>query len=289
MRRTAALLTLLALATLVSPAQRIDAVVNGAAPADARIGQQTIATIFGENLAVGECLADTVPLPTTLCGASAIVRSRNNSDDVLPVPLFYVSPTQWNVQIPANTDRGPLSVDEVPKELCIGSACRPVLVLPAAPGIFEWKPDGETSIAVVTRPDGSLVTLTNPAAEDELLVLWATGLGLDGLGENGPNSIPSDGGGSPSAPWVFQFQNALTHLWARDPVGTAPPREQEILFAGLTPGAVGLAQINFRFRKAAGAAGPAPNGFVPLFIERSVWATPNKGPFFGPAALLPVQ
>ncbi len=288
MRRIAALLALLVLSTLVSPAQRIDAVVNGAAPADARVGQQMIATIFGENFAAGECLADMVLWPTTLCGASATLTSQYNSDDVLPVPLFYVSPTQWNVQIPANT-RGLLLINEHPKELCIGSACQPVLVVAAAPGIFEWKPDGKTSIALVTRPDGSLVTLTNPAAEGELLVLWATGLGLDTLGGNGPNRTPLDGGASPPEPWVFQFQNALTHLWARAPVGTAPPREQEILFAGLTPGAVGLAQINFRFRKAAGAAGSAPNGFAPLFIERSVYGTPIRGPFIGPAALLPIQ
>lgn len=279
---------MLALGALLSPAQRIDAVVNAAAPSDARIGQQMIATVFGENLASGECVADTVPLPTALCGASAILRSLWNSEDVLPVALFYVSPTQWNIQIPANT-RSPLIIRDHPKELCIGSACRPVLVVPAAPGIFEWKPDGETSIAVVTRGDGSVVTPANPAGEGEVLVLWATGLGLDKLGENGPNAIPIDGDASPSAPWVFQYQNALTHLWAKDPEGNAPPVEQELLFAGLTPGAVGLAQINFRLRKPGGGAGPSPGGGVSLFIERSVYATPPKGPFLGPAALLPVR
>ncbi len=54
-----------------------------------------IATIFGTNLANATASAKVVPLPLELGGTAVMVGG-------VAAPLFYVSPTQINFQVPAN-------------------------------------------------------------------------------------------------------------------------------------------------------------------------------------------
>jgi uncharacterized protein (TIGR03437 family) len=74
-------------------------IVNAASfSADAEQGlvipPRSIATIFGQNLAAAPQLASQIPLPTELGGTSVIVNG-------VAAPLFYVSPSQVNFQVPS--------------------------------------------------------------------------------------------------------------------------------------------------------------------------------------------
>ena len=60
----------------------------------------SIASIFGTNLAASTKAAQTVPLPRQLGGTAVSV-------DGIAAPLFYVSPTQINFQIPSPLDTTP--------------------------------------------------------------------------------------------------------------------------------------------------------------------------------------
>ena len=57
-----------------------------------------------------------------------------------------------------------------------GSTTVPALISEAAPGIFEWTmPDGKKR-AVMLRPDGTLVTTTNPAHPGDIIRAFVTGM-----------------------------------------------------------------------------------------------------------------
>jgi uncharacterized protein (TIGR03437 family) len=53
-----------------------------------------------------------------------------------------------------------------------------VPVLAASPGIFETTMSDGVSRAVAVRPDGSWVTVANPARRGEIVRAYATGLGV---------------------------------------------------------------------------------------------------------------
>ena len=84
---------------------------------------------------------------------------------------------------------------------------------------------------MVTRPDGSLVTESNPARPGEIVILWATGLGPT-LPAVGPGELPR---GAALLQSFSQFQVSLG--------GKAVP-SGNILYAGAAPGFAGLYQIN---------------------------------------------
>ena len=71
-----------------APAARIAAVVN-AASGSKPVANGSIASIYGSNLARAAEAATTLPLPTSLGGASVLVEG-------VAAPLYYASPTQIN-------------------------------------------------------------------------------------------------------------------------------------------------------------------------------------------------
>jgi uncharacterized protein (TIGR03437 family) len=130
-----------------------------------------IATIFGRNLAATTEAAQTLPLPTKLGG----VRVRFDGYDA---PLFYVSPTQINVQIPFELTGYSSSV-EIERDTPNGpmvSAASPAALSTGAPGIFTYSGDGRGP-GLVFHSDFSPVTADSPARPGETLIAYVTGLG----------------------------------------------------------------------------------------------------------------
>ena len=98
---------------------------------------------------------------------------------------------------------------------------------------------------VVTHGDGKPVNLSNPAKIGEELVMYAVGLGI-----TSPAVIT--GSPTPTLAPVVVAQAVVTYDYI-DPLGVLPSApavtassSPSILFAGLTPGLVGLYQVNFR-------------------------------------------
>jgi uncharacterized protein (TIGR03437 family) len=180
----------------------------------------TIVAIYGQNLAAAAAQPTTVPLPTSFNGISVVVGG-------MPSPLYYVSPTQINAQIPFELQPGQQYQVIVSAN---GALTTPdsIQLSPATPGLAAL-PDG-TLIAL--HSDGSLVSTASPAQPGEYLVAFLAGMG--------PTTVPvASGAASPLSPLASPVP-------ADAPVLTINGNTYPISFAGLTPGLVGLYQMNFQ-------------------------------------------
>lgn len=180
-----------------------------------------IASLFGTSLATSTGAAAALPLPLELAGVRVTV-------DGLDAPLFFVSPTQINFQTPAEALVG--SVGVVVKR---GSSASPpaiVTVAANAPAIFTYERVAGTRDPIVLHANGELVTPANPARAGEILIVFGTGIGE-------LQNAPPSGAAAPAQPLARARLN---------PTVTIGGVAAESLFAGLTPGFVGLGQFNIR-------------------------------------------
>ena len=180
----------------------------------------TIVAIYGENLAAATAQPTTVPLPTNLEGSSVVIGGMH-------APLYYVSATQINAQIPFELQPGQQYQVIVSTS---GALTTPdtIQLSPATPGLAAF-PDGTL---IAQHSDGSLVSTASPAQGGEYLVAYLAGMG--------PTIVPVvSGAASPSDPLA-------SPVLADSPVLTINGNTYPIYFAGLTPGLVGLYQMNFQ-------------------------------------------
>jgi uncharacterized protein (TIGR03437 family) len=107
-----------------------------------------VAALFGSSLALSTRSAPTVPVPTTLDNVSVTVNG-------VRAPLFYISPTQLNVQIPYETPSTGNVVVVVSNNGQTASTTIPISA--AAPGIFADLNGGLAPSVTATR--GQTMTL----------------------------------------------------------------------------------------------------------------------------------
>jgi uncharacterized protein (TIGR03437 family) len=158
----------------ISPCSIATIVAPGLAP-----GLQTI--VSGANM-VG-------PLPYSLAGEGVTV---NGSQ----APIFNVGTNvagqqQLTFQVPCDATPGssvPISVTTVGG----GHGSISIALNAASPGIFETTMTDGVSRAVIVRPDGSFVSLTNPARRGEMEIAFATGLGPS-IPSVATNNLPAPG------------------------------------------------------------------------------------------------
>ncbi len=79
-------------------------VVSAADFAPGALARESIVAAFGQGFSTITQIADTLPLPTSLAGTEIIIRDRAGFEHT--APLFFVSPTQINFQIPAAAATG---------------------------------------------------------------------------------------------------------------------------------------------------------------------------------------
>ncbi|MCW5977425.1 MAG: hypothetical protein KIT09_05080 [Bryobacteraceae bacterium] len=180
-----------------------------------------LVSLFGDGLSQGEQLAVELPLPMRM---NAVEVSVNG----LPAPLFYVSDGQINLQLPYDLEPGPfdLRVNNVGVEC---SRCASGVLLDSAPGIFTLSQSGEGQGAVLIAGTGILAGAEGrPAGKGEVIEIYCSGLGT-------VEAPP--GPGEPAQGPVATLAEAQV---------TIAGMPAEVLYAGLTPGAVGLYQVNAR-------------------------------------------
>jgi adhesin/invasin len=187
----------------------------------------SIASGFGINFAATPTTASTLPLPTTLSEVSLTVNGT-------PAPLIYVNNLQANFQVPYETQPGTATV--IVTANGIPGPPATVTVAALAPGIFV----AGTNQAVVLNLDNSLADSGHPAKVASIVIMYVTGLGaLD-------HPIPT---GSPAS--ANPVSNAKVV-----PTVTVGGANATVQFAGMTPGFVGLSQINFVVPKVASGSQP---------------------------------
>ena len=203
-------------ATLQIP--RVASITNGA-DFSRNMGAGGLITIFGDNLATQTASAAGTPLPTSLANTCVTVNGGN-------LPLLFVSPEQINAQLPFVAGVSNMLVHN-PGGLSNIFVSR---VDPSAPAIFKVSGPNNNSFAAVFREDNKLATLSSPLRANEIAVIYATG-----LGPVSPIALP--GYSAPESP---------LSIVTNQPAVTFGGVDGDILFAGLTPGFVGLYQINVR-------------------------------------------
>jgi uncharacterized protein (TIGR03437 family) len=206
------------------PAYSTDSIVNAATQTVESLAPNTIATMYGTNLAFSTSSATGTAvgatLPSQLGGVTVYVNG-------LIAHLFFVSPTQINFLIPYELTPGIVTVT-VARQGAAGPTVK-VQLNSTSPGLFPW--NGNNAIA--THLSGALITATAPAAAGEIIVIYAAGLGRVSPDTTSGRLVTS------AATIVAGPQTQVTLA------GVAVP-SANILYAGLAPGFAGLYQINLR-------------------------------------------
>jgi hypothetical protein len=120
-------------------------IVNAASFQGGPVVPGSIVSIFGTNLATTTAQASVVPLPMILVGTTVTFNG-------VTAPLYFVSPTQINLQVPWE-----LSGSTVRVVVVNNGVSSPVVTLPlgpAAPGIFEVRLGSRTIAAVLHNSTG---------------------------------------------------------------------------------------------------------------------------------------
>ncbi|MBM3783561.1 MAG: hypothetical protein FJW30_04330 [Acidobacteria bacterium] len=210
-----------------APAYSSSSIVNAATNRPGPLAPLGLVSVYGSNLAIGtrgisiDELRNGL-LPTTLNGSGALV-----SVDNIGIPVLFASPGQLNVLIPGSIRPGRRKL-----RVAMNGRTGPEVEIDIAdtsPGLFQTA----GSVAIATRPNGSLLTLDDPAVAGDVVILYAAGLGNTSPAVNGL-SIPLN-----AAPIALRRQFAVL-------LNGEPIPDENIFYAGVTPGFAGLYQVNFR-------------------------------------------
>ena len=251
-----ALLLAAAFVKAEAPLYSAESIVNSADNQPGALAPNTLATIYGQNLAYGtKALSpDDIQggtLPTVFPGTGVHVLIGN-----IVANLIYVSPTQINFLVPPNLIPTALNL-QVVVDSWAGPAI-PIQLTAAAPALFQLDPQN----AIATEADGSVITPSTPAKPGDVIVLYATGLGQT-LPPVVYSLIPR------AAASLTEFASFTVSLdgTAVDPAA--------ILYAGIAPNFGGLYQINLALPASAG-----PNPQISIGVA---------GSLSPPGVTLPVQ
>ncbi len=131
--------------------------VSAASFTGSTLASEAIASAFGQGLAASTQVATTVPLPTTLAGATLRVTDSGGTERL--APLFFVSPGQINYLIPSGVRSGPATVKVTSGSTVLAAGA--VQIEPVSPGLFAANENGRgvaAALAVRVLSDGSQVT-----------------------------------------------------------------------------------------------------------------------------------
>jgi len=144
------------------------AVTNGAGPTpSSAVAPGSAISIFGLNLADSVQVNVANTMPQTLAGVTVSAGGQL-------LPLYYVSPSQINAQLPSNMPLGQASLIVTTPEQAQVTAN--FTVAQDAPGLFALTSNNK-AYALAFHHDGTLVTEASPAKAGETLTLYGTGFG----------------------------------------------------------------------------------------------------------------
>jgi uncharacterized protein (TIGR03437 family) len=202
------------------------------------------------------------PLPYQLAQVSV---SFNGSR----APLYNVANVSGQQQVAFQVPCDVVPSDSVPATVTVSGIAKTinVVVRSAGPGIFEYAMSDGTRRAVIIRPDGSFVSLENPAHAGETLRLLITGMGQV-RPSLATNSVPIPGVDSTALGVVTVSVN-------NTPVATASGRR--------APELIGIDEVTFQL-----PSGTPSGSNVPLSV--SVAAVDNpQNPQSSNGSAIPVQ
>lgn len=194
----------------------------------------SIVAAFGSNLASDTQAATTLPLPTSLGGVTVTVRVSATMQ--VPAPLFFVSPTQINYQIPDG-----MIADSAAVIINNGSNVKAVetMEIPAiAPGFFTANAKGHgVAAATVLRTKADGVQSYEPVAKFD-------------AAQNSFVPIPIDLGHETDQVFLILYGTGIRNRSSLAALTVSiGGTDAEILYAGAQEEYAGLDQVNVRLPK----------------------------------------
>ncbi len=192
-------------------------IVNAASFAAGPVAPGSFIALFGQDLAQTVATAGAFPLPVGLGGVSLTING-------IPSPLYYVSPSQIDAQVPFEVAPGNATT-----VLTTGGSALPgvpLTVKAVAPGIFV----NASNFALVRNQDGSVNAAANPAPVGSVVTAYGTGQGPVS------NPVPT-GAAAPDSPLSPVMAGVMATVGGQTAV---------VSFAGLAPRLVGVFQVNLQ-------------------------------------------
>ncbi len=214
--------------------------VSAASFAQGTVAAESIVSGFGANLAATTVAANSLPLPETLAGVTVAVK------DVLGVerraPLFFVSPTQINYQVPAGTAIGEGSVTIRQGGNVVAAGL--LQIAPVAPGLFTADASGRgLPAAAVLRVKADGAQSYEPVAQFDAAANRFEAVPIELSAATEQVFLVAFGTG-------FRQRSALAEVTA-----TIGGVNTEILFAGAQGSLAGVDQANLRLARALAGRG----------------------------------
>jgi uncharacterized protein (TIGR03437 family) len=202
------------------------------------VPQGGLVSLFGDGLMSGNSAqAQTAPWPTSLSNRQVVV------NDVTPVPLYFVGPSQVNFQYPSAAPTGSQRIAvrlADTGELIAGGT---ILVAGTSPGLFTSNSAG-TGQAVAVNQDNTINSGSSPAPVGSVITLYGTG-----QGQVNPQIL--DGSAAPLTPLsttvAVPTSDAKTCTTSQPSMCVAIGSGfGDVQYSGLAPGYIGLWQINVK-------------------------------------------
>lgn len=213
---------------LINGPPRALANVSAASYRGEALAPESIVAAFGTGLATGTQSATTTPLPTALQETRVTVRDANGTDRL--APLFFVSPTQVNYQIPIGTAQGQARVTISNGQGVVSS--QDITITRVSPAVFTLNTSGRgLPAAVVLR-----TTLGGQTTEPIARFNPAT---------NQYEAIPIDLGPMPEPIFLVMFGTGFRFVSAQSAAtATIGGENAPVSFAGAQGSLVGVDQTN---------------------------------------------
>jgi uncharacterized protein (TIGR03437 family) len=231
--RSRILLGIVSVAFAAAASAQVAVVSAASFRANQPLAAGSIAAAFGTFTGVTATSASAIPLPTSLAGVSVFI-------DTTPAPLFYVSDSQINLQIPGSLGPGTHQIRVVAGS---GEQTGSLVIMDAAPGIFTVANTGSPLRAAAQNENLTTNAADSPESRGHYIILYATGPGA-------LTQAVDDGTAAPVNPYASTVSTPRVYI--------AGVEATDIQFTGLTPTLVALWQINVRIPDMPFIAGRVP-------------------------------
>ena len=214
--------------------------VSAASFQGGELASESIAALFGTQLATGTNAANGLPLPVTLAGTRVAVTDSAGVERA--APLFFVSPTQINLLIPTGSASGSATINITSGNGTLARAT--TTIARVVPGLFAADASGQGPAAAVVlrvKADGSQVyeaTARFDAAQNRFV------------------NVPIDVSNEAELVFVLLFGTGIRQRSNLSNVlASAGSQALEVSFAGAAPDLVGLDQLNARLPRSLAGRG----------------------------------